>query len=297
MECKKNEEFYIIVQNRILNFLPYVDTRYESEGMKITRGKIEFPIDEKLSLMVKNKKILPIPTSTWMLLDGLLIYLSINTGKEVVMMPYKEFLQMRGLKDSGYVRNQIKTDLLILNNIGYCAVNGECEKIEISLGYGELVKGYLVFTFSKKFADSLKNCKVMEYSAKGLKVNFNKNRHAYYIQKLIDRNYRFNEGKNRLNTIGIISMLQNLPYMPSKIEVDHRYKERIISPFFKNLDYLGISYTFQSKKGDVLNKEEVTYQEFIEAKITIDYTTYPKHAERIEARKFHLIKKDSDVKQ
>lgn len=159
--------------------------------------------------------------------------------------------------------------------------------------------GVIHFNFNDGLKEIFKSAKVMSYSSKLLKINPRINPHSYYIGRTIDINYRLNEGKNRLETITIETLIKRCPLLPNYSDVvkgNRHVYDRIIGPFFRDLDALEIPYNVIDKKGNEIDAVDMDYETFINARIIIDYSGYPTSSERIAARQQHLADKTKNCK-
>ena len=169
--------------------------------------------------------------------------------------------------------------------------------ISIWGGTGYIRNNIIYFNFNADFYETLSKCTAMPYMKDKLKINTKLYPHAYYFSRWIDLNYRMNEGKPRVNTITVKTMLEKAPLLPSYAEISRttrQYYKRIIKPFIENLDAIEhLYYDFIDEDNEVINdpaeefKGAGGYNRFISSKLRIDYNDYPKHTKRLAARAKH----------
>ena len=104
-----------------------------------------------------------------------------------------------------------------------------------------------------------------------------------------------NEGKSRQDVISIETLISKSPALPTYEEVattDRHYSKRIVQPTFRDLDVLdSITYLVLNLNGqEVVDPYNLSYDDFIDCAIKIDYSAYPTNIERLESRKNHLSK-------
>ena len=108
-------------------------------------------------------------------------------------------------------------------------------------------------------------------------------------------NYRMNEGKDRLEKMTVKSLLKHTPTIPTIEELqkagDRRSaKQKIVIPFWHTLDEMGdwLVYLVYDRDGrEVENPLDLSYEDFIDCYIMIDYSDFPTHEERTKNRKKH----------
>jgi hypothetical protein len=240
------------------------------------------------------------------LLDSLMITATRNGLKDTrVILPIKEYLDMRGLKDEKEIRQQVKRDINALERIsfeyrGTGKKKGQWLKVSISGGtVGQIKNGDIVFRFNQDFFDSFKvGAKIlyMYFPREGLKGNIKENPWKYWLARKISEHKRMNIGKPNEDIISVQTLIDACPNFPTYEKVmseDRHINRRIIEPFERDLDALSpsISWEYQS-----LNKSPRNYQEFITANIVIHWGTYP-DTKKLEAGKKKRAKKQQADKE
>jgi hypothetical protein len=295
MNENKTTDFYIIVQNKSINTLTKTKTsnlNYEQIG-RIGDAVINCGNDFKLTIKnyatyIGGKLCVTkggLKTLDFMFLDILLIKFA-QTKELNIKLKLKEYMKMRGLKDTKTARKQVIDSIEALSRITYDArenIKGKwinSGTISIFGGSGYIKNGTIHFNFNADFYNLLLNYSVMNYSGSTLKMDPRTN--GYYFSRFIDENYRINEGKSRVNKISIRSLLSKTPSLPTVDDVlskDKHIKDRIIVPFFRDLDRLiHIKYkVLNQNKEEVKYPENMRYEEFINCTLVIDYNNYPKN--------------------
>lgn len=291
-------DFYIIVQNKSINTLTKTKTsnlNYEQIGrigdavincgndFKLTIKNYATYIDGKLCVTKGGLK-----TLDFMFLDILLIKFA-QTKELNIKLKLKEYMKMRGLKDTKTARKQVIDSIEALSRITYDArenIKGKwiySGTISIFGGSGYIKNGTIHFNFNADFYNLLLNYSVMNYSGNTLKMDPRTN--GYYFSRFIDENYRINEGKSRVNKISIRNLLSKTPSLPTVDDVlskDKHIKDRIIVPFFRDLNRLiHIKYkVLNQNKEEVKYPDNMRYEEFVNCTLVIDYNNYPKNENR-----------------
>lgn len=273
-------------------------------------GNAKIKCGENFLLTIKDYKNLSngIPTSAMQLLDCFLISFAQGDKKDTcINLPLKTYMEWRELKDPKSARKQVLKDMDILSKIGYSAkekIRGKWVNsgdIYIFGGTKFIKNGIIRFNFNQDFYKSLLEYYISDYSKEALKIDTQKHPHAYHFLKCIDRNYRINEGKSRLETIKIKALIKESPQLPTYDDVtesDRHYYERIIEPTLKNLDIIDkLYYDIVDQEGNIIEdpwkyfKGKGGYNLFINSYLKIDYSDYPKHPNRVKNRRKYEKKK------
>ena len=149
-------------------------------------------------------------------------------------------------------------------------------------------KDYLHELLSK---ETLERLPPMDYSRETLTADPRTNQ--YFFSRYIDQNYRVNEGRERVSTISIKTLLskaQNLPTIEEVRKGRHSPKARIIQPFFRDLDNIErLYYDVVGKDGQIIaDPTNLDYDTFIQCSIRVDYSEYETHPERVKKRVRHI---------
>ena len=114
-------------------------------------------------------------------------------------------------------------------------------------------------------------CYSMDLNTDAFKINARQYPDAYFISRFLDLNYRLNKNKISLEYVYISTILAHCKSIPGPEKAGKKKREKIINPFFKTLDAVGISYELMDKKENRLDKAKISYAEFIAAKVKFDY--------------------------
>lgn len=293
--------YYLLAQSHASNKLTKKLTERitkSEEGAQLDfygNGRIEEK-DFKLFIKGYRELISGVKQSAAMLLDSLMITATKNgLQNTLIKLPIQEYLEMRELTDEKEIRKQVKSDIDALERIsfeykGTGKRRGEWFKVSISGGtVGQIKNGDIIFRFNQDFFDSFKvedgnRFLYMYFPYEALQGNIRNNPWKYWIARKISEHKRINLGKINADIISVKALIDACPNYPTYEEViqrDRAIKRRIIEPFERDINALSpsISWKYQN-----LDESPKTYQEFINAKIIIQWSTYP-DTQKIEAGK------------
>ena len=133
----------------------------------------------------------------------------------------------------------------------------------------------------------------MDIPKEALLLNTRNNPNSFFFLRYIALNYRLNEGKKRQDIISIKTLISKSPELPLYEDVmnsDRAYNRRIVQRTFRDLDVINtISYKVHTMDGEeVSDPYSLSYEDFISCKIAVDYSEWPTHHERLEARQRHV---------
>lgn len=270
-------------------------------------GNAYVKVDESFMLKINNYSDLKggaIPPAALQVLDSFIITFTQAPNKSAkIRLPLKKFMEWRGISDPKTARSQVLEGIKTLKNMEYTAkerIKGEWVDsgwVSIYGGTGYIKNGIIYFNFNADFYENLMRYTPMAYLTDKLKINTKQFPHAYYFSRWIDLNYRMNEGKDRVNTISVKTLLSKAPNLPTYKEVaatTRQYYKLIIAPFVKNLDAIEhLYFDFIDENGEIIEdpltafKGSGGYTLFEASKIKIDYGEYPKHSKRLEKKQKH----------
>ena len=291
--------FVKMAQNKAINALPaFFKTNLQIDVLGNATGDangVNFIIDGYASNAEGLK------AQTYMLNDALLIKYT-QTRSQTIELPLKEYAEMRGL--TGKTKDQLKnlrkevvSALSLLASISYqCKerVKGKMVDsglIRINGGTAIVKNGVIRWNYNTDLIPWLERLPPMDYSRETLTADPRTNQ--YFFSRYIDQNYRVNEGRERVSTISIKTLLskaQNLPTIEEVRKGRHSPKARIIQPFFRDLDNIErLYYDVIGKDGQIIaDPTNLDYDTFIQCSIRVDYSEYETHPERVKKRVRHI---------
>lgn len=306
----KDKPFIQISQNRAIHALAILRSddliRDELGGATATihgkSGDVSFKF-------TKNSDGSPLewnPTTTLMLLYLLENYA--NTKSQTVRINLKDYAKRRG-KTAKDLRDFQEETGHALNNLAAITSVNYHEKISgkwtpsggvgLNGGTHRVERGVIQWNWNTDLLSDLDHLAPMDFPKEGYKVDVRTNQFQiiYYIAK----NYRLNEGRKRQNIIKISSLLQNLPGIPSIDKVRQQRqsaRSKIIRPVIRDLDaFESFTYDVIDEDGNIIaNPENMKYEDFIKASLSINYTDWPSHEERLENRERREKKKKQEKK-
>lgn len=292
---EQENPFISVAQSKATNALPALfkkDLQLDLVGNATAEaGGVSFTIDRYTTLAGG------IRTQAYMLSDALLSKFS-QTHSPTVELPLREYAEMRGLSASKDrlkdLRKEVAADLEALAAISYrCKekVKGKYQDsgvIRINGGTAIIKNGIIRWNFNADLIPWLERLPPIDYARETLTADPRTNK--YYFSRYLDVNYRRNEGKPRVATIAIKTLLAQSPNMPTIAEVKARrgsLKQKILEPLFRDLDAIDRLYY------DVLDEEKNVVTDPLSCdpetvitsySIRADYSDYPAHPQRVKSR-------------
>lgn len=296
---EQGKSFVKMAQNKAINALPaLLKTNLQIDVLGNATGDangVSFIIDGYSA----NAEALK--AQTYMLNDALLIKFT-QTHNQTIELPLKEYAEMRGL--SGRTKDQLKelrkevvSSLSLLASISYqCKEKIGGKKVNSGLirinGGTAIVKnGVIRWNYNTDLIAFLEKIPPMDYARETLTADPRTNQ--YFFSRYIDQNYRINEGEKRVETISIKTLLskaQNLPKIEDVRAKRGSPKQKIIQPFFRDLDNIErLYYDVIDAEGNVIQDPlQLSYDDFYKASIKVDYSEYDKHPERTRLKQRHI---------
>lgn len=296
---EQGKSFVKMAQNKAINALPaLLKTNLQIDVLGNATGDangVSFIIDGYSA----NAEALK--AQTYMLNDALLIKFT-QTHNQTIELPLKEYAEMRGL--SGRTKDQLKelrkevvSSLSLLASISYqCKerIKGKMVDsgiIRINGGTAIVKNGVIRWNYNTDLIAFLEKIPPMDYARETLTADPRTNQ--YFFSRYIDQNYRMNEGKGRVATISIKTLLskaQNLPRIEDVRAKRGSPKQKIIQPFFRDLDNIErLYYDVIDAEGNVVQDPlQLSYDDFYKASIKVDYSEYDKHPERTRLKQRHI---------
>ena len=294
--------FFRAAQNRITNALPDIlrngiQLDLNKDGTAIVGNKKNDKIIYRFSGMADEVNGYEVDTTALMLLDSLLIKLADSSTPSVVLT-LEEYADIRNKStDKGSIdslRRQVVRDLRPLFNLSARyreKINGrwvDSGDVGICGGTAIVRDKTIYFNFNADLFNSLKRFAPTDLSRETLAANPRTS--VYYFSRYLDQNYRINEGKSRLSRIKISTLLSKTPKIPSIEYVrENRYsaKQKIIVPFFRDMDDIDrIGYEVYDQDGHLVEDPlNMSYEDFYNASLEINYEEYPEHQDRVKRRK------------
>ena len=286
-----------ILQNNSTNAL----TKFTEKDVKIDpiqgtatlkRGDFILQIPDYLQL--KGLK-----TSTWQLLDSLIIKLTADPRKsKTTLITLDEYMQRRGLKDRKQAKESAIADMEILRTAGI-TLEERKGKSRVSYRFVNLAQsgsveknGNIIITWTDDVHRDLINAPVMPYPRQIQEVNNRLFPNAYYMGRKAAELKNMNALHNNAgDVIAVKTLLENAPYIPSYEEVaatDRMYTRRIIEPFERDLTALqgAFSWEYCHENGKPLTDKELeafSYETFIACLVKFTWKDYPDQTKRREA--------------
>lgn len=225
----------------------------------------------------------------------------------LVKLPLREYMNMRGLKDEKETRAQVKRDIDALERVsfeykGTGKQRGVWLKIHISGGtVGQIKNGDIIFRFNQDFFDSFKVSEktsylYMYFPREALQGNIRQHPHKYWLARQISTHKRMNLGKPNEDIIGVKTLIDACPNMPTYEDVmalNRNFLQHIIEPFERDMDALNETLSWHYN-----NSEEgpQDYKTFMESTVKIQWRYYP-NTKQLEDTRAKWSKKLSTPKK
>lgn len=249
-------------------------------------------------------------TSTKKLFDALLEKFT-NDGRksEEILLPLKDFMLKRGLKDEKSAREQIKADLEILSRTKITftqKLKGGRTRDYFNLGLVQssqgIKNGIIIAYLDTAFVKLLKTYSPMPITDLSYQLSDKYNPNSYYFLRAISIHKNMNYAKKNANIISVRALLASSPLMPTYKEVyekgNYRYNERIIEPFERDMDALNevLTWEYCHSNGMPLTDDELqnfNYEIFSKLLVKIHWHNYPER--EVKPKKLPTKKKENKI--
>ena len=247
-------------------------------------------------------------TSTYKLLDALLVSFTESGGKSLtVMLPLDEYMEKCGLKDRKEARKRAKEDLETLFDarISYkekdrAGQPGGFADVRICEAKGISRDGIISFKFSDTLYQTLLRSCIMPYPQQLWRLNSKRNPNSYYFLRKIAEHKNMNVGKASEDIIAVKTLLAASPAMPTYRSVaakDRHFSRSIIEPFERDMNALEdtLVWEYCHSKGAPLTDEELqnfNYELFKTLLLKITWKQYPDQTARLERKAARIAAAD-----
>lgn len=252
-------------------------------------------------------------TSAHQLLDILMVKFT-ESGAEnpKIVIPLKEYMEIRKLKDRKTAKIQVSEALLILKGISITKMEQKTKKEIDHFNFvniadsGSLEKnGDIVFTLAPSFFRISQCYSIMPYPNFLSTVNNKRNPHSYSLGWKITQHKYMNKGKPTEDIISVKTLLKCCPELPTYEEVkngDRHYIKRIIMPFERDMDALSpnVKWGYCKKNGLPLTDQELAtldYHSFLKLNVKLEWDNYPDIKTSSERRSRGILKKSKAIKE
>jgi hypothetical protein len=307
-----SEEFYKLAQNRTSNLLHKNLTKRSDNleqtdrlGLRtIETSDFKLFIDEYFD-EIKMKNSSAISPSAAILLDCLMIKATeMQLKTTLIVLPLREYMDMRGLSDIKATREQVNRDITALESISFAYKgtgkrSGAWLKVSISGGtVGQVKSGDIIFRFNQDFFNSFreyenKKYMYMLFPCEAMRGNIRQNPYKYWLARRIAEHKRMNLGKPNEDIIGVRTLIDSCPNYPTLADVmsgNRSVVKRIIKPFERDMNALSdsLNWRYNSKEADE------DYDTFINSTVTIEWKNYPDISNLIQSKEARAEKIASD---
>lgn len=284
-KISQDDRFFLIAQSSASNSLAHKLTSRIADPAELDLFGNATVASKDFRLFIRGYTELTngVNTSASKLLDSLLITATVAGLRDtLVELPLKTYMHMRGLKDVKETRKQVKRDIDALGRVrfeyrGVGKESGSWLNVSLYGGTSGIKNGIIYFRFNEDFYNSIRigdsKFLFMFFPKESLRLNDNANPYSYSFSRRISEHKRMNLGHSNENKIRVKTLLDACPHFPTYEEVmagNRNVSDRIITPFERDMDALSSVYVWHYQ-GD----QPVTYQDFIEAVIVVEWAHYP----------------------
>lgn len=233
-------------------------------------------------------------TSTHQLFDALIVAFTEGAGRSsVVKLPFKKYMEMRGLSDEKEARRQALADLETIfdaritlkeESKGKKGKPRDFQDIRIFDAKGTIKNSVITASFGATFFNLLQTYPVMPYPPQLWRLNGNKNPNSFYFLRRITEHKNMNKGKANEDLISVKTLLDSSPCLPSVEDVKgagRQLGQRIIDPFIRDMDALEESLAWslwaKDKNGNLISesREGLDFDRFEALLVKVDWRQYP----------------------
>lgn len=267
-----------VVINSLIRFGPFSFSGDEfpnnAEGKKlrgdliIARGALTVVVS-RVDKLIEGDKHAGVKTSTYKLLDALLLWFTKHNNACEVLLPLRDYMELCGVSDVQEARRKVNNDLMVMSalSLTYRDTTKNRSKAYDSLRIvesAEIKSGILRVKFTEDFEKMLCKSYLMPYPVELFTIKIDKYPNAPYIVRRIAEHKNMNYGKANENKISVKTLFLSSPVLPIVEEVrtssNPAIAKRIMRPFLRDLskscEVLGIVYSFTYKES-VLSETEV----------------------------------------
>ncbi|MBD5128654.1 MAG: hypothetical protein HDT43_01830 [Ruminococcaceae bacterium] len=299
-------DFEAIKQDSTINNMVRLGDRFGA--VNTATGNAELTMGNLTYTITNYKEVGGFRPSTLQLLLAILRKFTANGGNSPkVVIPIGEYMEQRELKNRKEAIKKARADLKVLSSL---KIEGSTPKSYYAFvnfaDSGGIPKGSsdIIFTFGSTFYEELKKMPHMMLPSLIFKLNTQKYPHSVcFLQKISDMKH-LNRGKSNEDIIGVQTLLDSSPFMPTYQEISEKcrhFKRDIIEPFRKNLDALSdaLKWEYCYRANCPLEKSEaenLTYRQFSELKVHIMWNNYPPQKTESETPRKRTGKKSTNGK-
>lgn len=222
-----------------------------------------------------------------MLLDAMVMTLTESGKKDgTVILPLKDYMSLRNLKNVKEARKQIRMDSEAIFNLSIDHKK-EIQGKYVNTGQIRIISKWdisnnnIVFRFDKDCYDHLKKYSAMWLPKEALGFDMRRNPHSYHLARRISQHKYMNRNYKNANIIRVSTLLEACPNMPTYEEVmstSRRVYQQIIKPFERDMANIkSFNWHYCDTNGTSLKQDEPykDYQEFANCLILITWKDYP----------------------
>jgi hypothetical protein len=228
-------------------------------------------------------------------------YTERNKLDELVILPLREYMLIRSLKDYKSARKQVEADLKVLSSIQFEWKEFRNKKKDyintrISGGSEGILNGLIIFRFNKDFLTILQSCKIMPIPNEILMINSKRNPHSISLLIKLSEHMNMNYGKSNATVISVVALLSYCPDLPSYDEVmknGRQVSKRIKDPFERDMDVIkSFTWEYCGKNGFRINPP-TRFKEFSKANVKFSFKDYPERKPNPKKKKRSSRKKSN----
>lgn len=306
-EClyRQKSTFAEVLQSTAINALAVINTATPEIDNVTGKGKVTI-LDTVFEIDNYSGKV----STSAQILNDIFLAECQRTRSASISIPLVDLAEKKGRSTSKPSLDKLRKEtvkqmdeLRSISYTGHSKVNGKevyNGKIALNGGTAVIVGGEVHWNYNQDCYKDVTVMAPMDYPRELWKVDPRTNQ--FYFGRYIAENYRKNDGKrggDRIKIRTLISKTPNLPTYEQVMRSDRRVKDRIIEKTFHDLDALdNFTYTVHTADGQVVERpESMDYNTFISGSIEIDYSEYPAHPDRVNAKQRRKKHADEEAKR
>lgn len=202
-------------------------------------------------------------------------------------IPIKNYMEICGLTSYRNAKKQIANGLMNLMNLKVTIKDDE-KKSKINIYQEQLIRkfiiknGYLFVRLDEPLIYMIRTSRYMTLPNQLFRINNVKFPNSYYLLKRVSEHKNINKNSTNEDILTIKTLLESCPNLPkyNEIKTSGQINQRIKDPFFRDLDHLAETFTYELFTANkvritVERAKELPFEEFENIRIHIKWVTYP----------------------
>lgn len=202
-------------------------------------------------------------------------------------IPIKNYMEICDLTSYRNAKKQIANGLMNLMNLKV-TIKDDDKKSKINIYQEQLIRkfliknGYIFVKLDEPLIHMIKTSRYMTLPNQLFRINNAKFPNAYYLLKKVSEHKNINQNATNEDILTIRTLIESCPNLPkyNEIKTSGQINQRIKEPFFRDLDYLAETFTYElfttnKNKISVEQAKELPFEEFENIRVHIKWVAYP----------------------